>query len=736
MIDQIHRLDVIPGGTTVVIHVKQYQTDESLKFELYSRMGDFEIDANFTECTVRGTKSDGNGYSATAECIAATKEITVQLTEQMTAVAGIQPYEITVTDDTGRMITATFLLYVHRAALDANTVVSESVIREVQTIVEDYIEDHPGLFVVDDTLTVSGEAADAKVTGRRIGDIESALTDGLSTNIIKWTENAYIKDNVSAGTVVSLTPATLAGYRCAVVDCEPGDRFVINAVGKSTPRAWAFLDSSNALLTVSPTMKTYTNYLIIAPENAAKLVLNDAPAGGEFTTVSIKGGYAAEDIASLRNEHINNNNGVYGGENYAYFEQGSASFQNGVLVPTNNDLTLRSYRLTPTLLRRNTEIVVASGFRLYVIQVKETPDGYERVQNITNGYVEGRVSISNTGLFIFILKKTDDTVITPADAETAVLIKHSGAGSGVNLNLPKNPYRNIVWSRVRDLTSVSHAHCTTQEQFDTLRAKYDHVAISNYHPSIPYYPLTDYFQNAEGVLCSPNAEHYAFDDVSSSVHMNSVGGLLSCEDGGYNGSIFDAIEDGCRSLIAPNGGGMTLNHPNWSGLSAADVKRILSFGGTFAIEIWNATCEQLSNTGYALDVWDAVLSDGIQVFGTCVPDHEAQYRPAEDRHPFGYNHMLVINETEDEVLYAYRTGKFYGTLYNDGLTLKSYTLTNGQLDIEVSEASTFLFKTATRSVSISTAATTASFAVTDSDIYVRCEATRGNNKLFTNAIIL
>lgn len=152
MISQTHKLDVVPGGITTVVHVKQYQTDESLVFNLFSRFGDFEISAAFTECTVRGTKSDGNGYSANATCDPSNNSVTVQLTEQMTAVAGRQPYEITVTDSTGRMITTTFILDVHRAALDADTVESESVIKEVGTIVEEYLDEGEGRETIEETV--------------------------------------------------------------------------------------------------------------------------------------------------------------------------------------------------------------------------------------------------------------------------------------------------------------------------------------------------------------------------------------------------------------------------------------------------------------------------------------------------------------------------------------------------------------------------------------------------------
>ena len=497
------------------------------------------------------------------------------------------------------------------------------------------------------------------------------------------------------------------------------------------------MDIDNKLLSVSPTMTTLTDYLLIAPINAKKLILNDAPPNGAFDTISLKGRITATDILALENNVSNINNTLSGGVNSPYFEQGSASVVNNILTPTNSSSIVRSYNLQPLLLKRNTNINIANGYLLYVIQVKQSVDGYVRVQNTTNGYVSGNVVIPNNGLFIFFVKKEDNSSIIPSEAMPSITIEHIDEDSKtIDMILPNNPYKNIVWDNVSDIVSVSHAHCTTQEQFNTLKAKYDHLAISNYHPSIPYYPLTNYFTDADGILASPNAEHFAFDDVSSGVHMNSVGGILASEDSGFNGTIFDAIEEGYNSLIVRNGGGMTLNHPNWSGLSASEVENIISFGGFFAIEIWNATCEQLTGTGYSLAIWDSILSNGKQIFGTCVPDHEAQYRPAEDRHPFGYNHMLTVNGTEEEILNAYRTGKFYGTLYNDGLTLENYGLSSGQIDIEVSEASTFLFKTATRSVSVDTPATTATFVVTDSDIYVRCEVTRGSNKLFTNAIIL
>lgn len=427
-----------------------------------------------------------------------------------------------------------------------------------------------------------------------------------STPIIEWIENAYIKTNSSVGAVVDTTEISLSGYRCAKVDCNPGDFFTLNVAGASTPRAWAFLDAENKLIIVSPSMLTCTDTVLVAPDGSQKLILNDKPNNGVFSSVSFKG-------------------------------------------------------IPPYL-------VFSSGF--------------------FKGFA-----------------------------------------------LPKNPYINIPWAVVKDLTSVSHAHCTTQEQFDTLKSKYDHIAISNYYPSMPYYPLSEHFEGVQDVLASPNAEHHGFDGENSKLHMNSIGSIHTSNER-YSGTARDMIKMSLDSLLMEHGGGVTINHPAWTGMTKATAQELIATKGIIALEIWNASSEVDTETGFSIDFWDSILSDGVQIFGVAVPDHEAQYRPQENRQPFGYNHMLVYHETEEEILSAYRQGRFYTTLYNDGLTLKNLALSSGAVSIEVSETSTFLFKTATRSVAVDTASTTASLTAAADDVYVRVEATRGNNKLFTNAIFL
>lgn len=114
-------LNVTPGTLPTVVRVKQYQTDALLVFHLYSQSGELDI-GSVSSCRIRGTKNDGNGYSASGTYNYSNYSASFQLTEQMTAIFGVQPFEIVITDSSGKMITATFYLKVQRAAMDQDTV--------------------------------------------------------------------------------------------------------------------------------------------------------------------------------------------------------------------------------------------------------------------------------------------------------------------------------------------------------------------------------------------------------------------------------------------------------------------------------------------------------------------------------------------------------------------------------------------------------------------------------------
>lgn len=305
-------------------------------------------------------------------------------------------------------------------------------------------------------------------------------------------------------------------------------------------------------------------------------------------------------------------------------------------------------------------------------------------------------------------------------------------------DLIKNPYQ-MDFSGFVEVISTTHAHAATDEQLATLASHYDHVAISNYYPSAPWYPMTDYYTAIpSGFISSPNAEQARFSDRAAGVHACSVGSFLSRDTASYGGTIYDMIKQTVSTLQYPNAGGVTINHPTYSNLTGAAIESILKqSSGVFAIEIYNGNVEaENSGNGYSISQWDYLLSKGIQVFGTATPDHEAQYHPNENRAGFGYCHVMVRAKTEQQILLAYGEGRFYCSIYNDGLKFTNIKyLPSTGLVASINEEATIRLITA-RGTVYEQVGSEVAYSPTAEDIYVRIEIERGNNKLYSNAIIV
>ena len=133
MVTYKYDLDVTPGGVPVQVNLSQYDQDYELRFRLYSRNGMLDIRPG-TAVGIRGTKKDGNGYSVNASISGGI--VTVSGDQQMTAVAGKQFFELTLTNAGKELNTANFTVNVERAALDKDTLGSESVVRELVSIAD------------------------------------------------------------------------------------------------------------------------------------------------------------------------------------------------------------------------------------------------------------------------------------------------------------------------------------------------------------------------------------------------------------------------------------------------------------------------------------------------------------------------------------------------------------------------------------------------------------------------
>ena len=146
MLTSRFEIDVTPGGIPPVVNASQYDAgSRTLEFTLISGTGDF-VPPSGVKAEVRGTKPDGNGFSYESRILG--RVVTVVITEQMTAVAGKVRCEIALytgtpatnetpaSDDYMQLCTANFILMVERAALDKDTLSSESEVRQLVNVID------------------------------------------------------------------------------------------------------------------------------------------------------------------------------------------------------------------------------------------------------------------------------------------------------------------------------------------------------------------------------------------------------------------------------------------------------------------------------------------------------------------------------------------------------------------------------------------------------------------------
>jgi hypothetical protein len=681
----------------------------------------------------------------------------------------------------------------------------------------------------DTTLTVAGEAADAKATGDEITELKNDYIGNLSgvskvfadMTPLCMHSDGYIWTNRSIGqSISSLDPLSYAGVSCCVTECTPGDVYTINATGATGYRAYCVIDAQGVIIDIAPANGSYTNLQYTIPENGNRLIINDDSGRMSFKgtnallvyqgaltadpiAVGVRPGFysfqassgdtwlpedftvghygiiylylwaknnqyfwvwdinngdlwfrigskytkyaryksieeLAESVADLKSDYSNTQRAVFGGESRFEFEQGSANFTSGYYTPTENNNCVRNKDQILCPLKRGDTLVVSDGYELLKVRCRYTEDGIIRLSK-NDVYRTGTILVDETGLYVFLFRKKPSAATTPEDAYASLKLIYNTSKEKTSAypELNKNPYPT-EFSYYTEIISTTHCHCETDAELANLASNYDHVAISNYYPSVTWYPLNDFYTTVpNGFMSSPNAEQVRFSDMAGGVHICGVGSYLCRESPKHDGTIYECIRDIIANSQFANMGGITINHPTYSNLSGDDVLNLINESdGIFALEIYNATCEASYQNGYGLDQWDYVLSQGVQVFGTAVPDHEVQFHPDEERTGLGYCHVLVRAKTEQQILNAYTQGRFYCSIYNDSLKFNNIKFTSDDgLVVETSQSCTIKIITASGVVQTITG-TSATYTPTSQDIYVRVEATDGHNTLYSNAVML
>ena len=252
-----YNLGIYPVVNGTVARLSQYDSDFTITFALYTAYGTFTLESG-TTAYIRGTKADGNGYSASCTLDVANKTVTVTGDEQITAAAGDNTFEIRLVKDDKILNTANFTIWVERAALDMGTITSESILYDLEAIVDSVstatqaAEDaaasaeaaatSAATLELDDTLTQSGESADAKVVGDAL---RSGLAPAYDSSSPYAAGDYFLKDNI----LYHATAAIAAGATITVgtnVEIVPLGNAVAAINNNTTPVSLSLTYTSNS----------------------------------------------------------------------------------------------------------------------------------------------------------------------------------------------------------------------------------------------------------------------------------------------------------------------------------------------------------------------------------------------------------------------------------------------------------------------------------------------------------
>lgn len=140
MITQTTNLNLIPGTVLPRINVVQYDTgSRTLEFAIFNGTQRFTL-TNAMTAEIQGTKPDRLGFSYAATVDDTNNIIVANLTQQMTAAKGEALCEIVLKKGSERIGTLNFIMNVQPAALNDDTVISDSELPDIIAVATEQME--------------------------------------------------------------------------------------------------------------------------------------------------------------------------------------------------------------------------------------------------------------------------------------------------------------------------------------------------------------------------------------------------------------------------------------------------------------------------------------------------------------------------------------------------------------------------------------------------------------------
>lgn len=241
MITITNPLDMHSSGVPLHVHLSQYDEDFTLVFNLFASVGTFSIDSG-TTVAIRGTKTDGNGYSVAATLDVSNKRVTVAGDQQMTAAAGPNEFELTLSKNDKELNTANFIIDVERAALDKDTLPSGSVIRELVDVIDRTDEIIAAANLADAACeTVEGYKTAAEQAATDAAASESSASGILTSVNQKYAQISAIK--TEADTIAAQALEAAGNAESEAAEANSAITQMGNRVGAMELAAESYVDN-------------------------------------------------------------------------------------------------------------------------------------------------------------------------------------------------------------------------------------------------------------------------------------------------------------------------------------------------------------------------------------------------------------------------------------------------------------------------------------------------------------
>ncbi len=287
MIEQNYNLDLVPSGTPLVVYVSQFDKGgRRLSFTLYKDNVAFTLPTG-ASATILGTKPDQIAFMYAMQTSG--DKIYIDVTEQMTAVAGPVQCEIRVSNTSGEQIgSSNFIIYCEKTPLDSDAVISETDIPVFEELVAQ-------------ANTAAAEANTASAQAQQYAQQAQESAESIDVSALE-------------AQIASKAPSVSPTLKFAVMDSADGNtnpHAEFRTMGNSPSKSVGFaVYDENGNGTYYDLIKgDGTRYFATVPEVNAKAPLASPALTGTPTAPTAPAGTNTTQIATTA--YVKNNLGSY-----------------------------------------------------------------------------------------------------------------------------------------------------------------------------------------------------------------------------------------------------------------------------------------------------------------------------------------------------------------------------------------------------------------------------------------